>query len=112
MLSLEERCHSNAEREFNRLARGPRWGDDNHPSVWMTGTTIRLTVGRQEMIAGRMHREKERVLWERREGGKQRSPHSRGSLSYIYAFRRPRRSLCLRTTDRRDQSLYAYLASR
>ena len=77
MLSLEERCHSNAERELNRLARGPRRGDDNHPPAWMTSTTIRLPIGRQEVIAGWMHREKERALSERREG-ENGDPRERG----------------------------------
>jgi hypothetical protein len=55
MLSLEECCHSNAERKLYGFARGARRSDDNDPPARVAGFSVRLPIRRQEVIAGRVH---------------------------------------------------------
>jgi hypothetical protein len=71
----------------------------------VAGFPVRLPIRRQEMVAGRVHAGRKGKFQTDGKGQENGDPRgTRGSPSYIYTFRRPRRSLCLRTTNRRDQS--------
>ncbi|MBK8003516.1 MAG: hypothetical protein IPK12_06100 [Gemmatimonadetes bacterium] len=43
------------ERQLDGLARGPRRGDDHHPAVRVLRAAVRLEIGREQVIAGRLH---------------------------------------------------------